>query len=148
MNVLTPAQPGGWKSMPAEFKAGPLGASRLRRHGDAFRGIRGLGYTADEIVDMIRAGGESTLELIVAQNPGTQLVRKPDGTLMIYNQPTGTTANLPGIYGTGGYVAPQPGGSVTTPGGGTASFSFGDLDGTTVALIAVVGFLGIMALKK
>lgn len=172
MNVTTNSQPGGWKSLPAELKAGGAGASRLSRSGDAYRtvptlpevvfdsrgafqrsaralpGMSGLGMTASEIVDMIKAGASTTLPLIVAQTPGVIYTQMPDGTIQVYSQPTGTTANLPGVYGSAllqGGVPVQPGGTVTLPGGSTAQFSFGNM-GEMMPMLVIGGLLAVVLL--
>lgn len=127
--IAVPSQPGGWKSFPAGLRGScpGNGEDRLRHTGDSLQaGISGLGYTAQEIVAMIQAGTAATLPLAVVNNPGTIFTQLPDGTIQVYSQPTGSTANLPGVYGSAllqGGASIQPGQSNVNANLGPAAFS-------------------------
>jgi hypothetical protein len=119
---------------------------------EAAQALRGLGSWATDIAALTQATGQVTLSILAAQNPGVRVTTSPDGTVQVYNT-AGQVELLPGNYGfdaaTQTIYQKQPGGSITTTRDTTtASFSLGDLDSTTIMMIAVIGLLGIMAIKK
>lgn len=120
--------------------------SRNRQVYNPYSGMSGLGMTAQEIAELIKTGASTTLPLIVAQTPGTIYTQLPDGTIQVYSQPTGTTANLPGIYGSAllqGGANIQPSGSVTLPGGATAQANFGNM-GEMMPLLVIGGLFAFV----
>jgi hypothetical protein len=150
VSVLTvPSQPRGWKSLPTEFRSFNPGdgAERLARTGE---GLQGMGGWVQDIADLTKVTGAVTLKILAAKNPGLRVTESPDGTVQIYNT-AGQQELLPGNYGfdaaTQTFYQKNPGGSVTTP-NLKATWSLGDMDPTTIALIGVVALLGIMAFKK
>jgi hypothetical protein len=114
-------------------------------------GIHGLGMTAQEIADMIKASSAAALPLIVAQNPGTILRQNPDGSMTVYSQPTGTQANLPvsfvdANFGAGGQWGAGGWSNIQTP-IGSANFGLG---GGTLSMgtVLVVALIVAFALRK
>ena len=142
MNVAT-AMDSGIRSLPAEFAVEHGRGFGQRRLWHNQAGMHGLGLTAAEIADMISQTNAAMLPLIVAQNPGVMYTTNPQtGQITVYAQPTGNTQNLAVGAGGGGYG--YPGATVTTP-IGSASATFG---GGTMLMIAAVGLLAIMMLKR
>jgi hypothetical protein len=134
MDVMTRRQAPG-KSLPAELVVGgKYGLRRLMQNGEVVqqRGMRGLGYTAEEWSQMLSATTAATLPLLIAQNPGTLYTTNPQtGQITVYAQPTGSTQNLAvGVVGGGG-GSTGASGTVSTP-MGTATVS--GISGTTIAL--------------
>ena|SRR3989304_9379244 len=135
-------------SLPADVMS-VSGYDRIMRNGDVVqqgRGMGGLGMTAQEIAALIQAGSQATLPLIVAQNPGTRLETGANGQMVIYHQPTGTTANLMGGF-TGVpqmYPGSGAGGNIQTPIG---SATFGGLKTENLVMIALAA-VAVIALMK
>ena len=152
MDVVTRSEDPG-KSLPAELmtpRGYAYGLRRLMQNGEVMqhRGLRGLGYTAEEWAAMLQATTASTLPLLIAQNPGTLYTQNKDGSITVYAQPTGSTQNLPvGVIagGGGGGTAQGASGSVATKLG---SASFGGVDATTVGLVVVAGLLVFMMMQR
>jgi hypothetical protein len=150
MNVMTRSEMG--KNLPAElttmFRGAGFGAGRLarglenvQRRGGRMAGVGAVGDTAQEIADMIKAGSQAIVPILAAQNPGTIYTTNPTtGQIMVYSQPTGSTANLPvgagGGYGGPGFSAQTPLGSVAATGMGTG----------TLLVVGLVGLVAVMML--
>lgn len=150
MDVVTRQQAPG-KSLPADLMTVPgraYGLRRLMQNGEVVqqRGLKGLGYTAEEWAAMLSQTTAATLPLLIAQNPGTLYTTNPaTGQITVYAQPTGSTQNLPvGVIGGGGpgYGA---GGTISTP-VGTATVQ--GVSGTTIALGAAVVVLVWMMMQR
>jgi hypothetical protein len=149
MDVITRSQAPG-KSLPAEMVVGgKYGLRRLMQNNEVLqqRGLRGLGYTAEEWASMLQGTTAATLPLLIAQNPGTLYTQNKDGSITVYAQPTGSTQNLPvGVLAGGGGTGAASGasGSVSTKLG---SASFGGIDTTTIGLVVVAGLLVYMMMR-
>ena len=150
MDVITRQQAPG-KSLPAELVVGGgYGGRRLMQNGEVVqqRGLRGLGYTAEEWTAMLQATTASTLPLLIAQNPGTLYTTNPQtGQITVYAQPTGSTQNLPvGVINAGGGPAYGAGGTISTPMG---SASVQGVSGTTIALgVAALALVWMMMQQR
>lgn len=148
MDVITRQQARG-KSLPAELVVGGRdGAARLMQNGEVIqqRGIRGLGYSAEEWAQMLQQTTATTLPILIAQNPGTLYTTNPQtGQITVYAQPTGSTQNLPvGVINAG---APSygAGGTISTP-VGTATVS--GINSTTLLLGGAVLVLLYMMMQR
>lgn len=86
--------------------------------------------------NVVLVASTSMAKILAASNPGV-MYRDPQGNV-IYSQPTGNTQNLP--VGGGG-----PSGTFTGPLG---SGSFSGISTSTMMMVAVVGLLAIMVMKK
>lgn len=149
MDVVTRQQAPG-KSLPAELVVGGRhGGRRLMQNGEVMqqRGMRGLGYTAEEWAQMLQQTTAATLPLLIAQNPGTLYTTNPQtGQITVYAQPSGSNQNLPvGVINAGGGPTYGASGTVSTP-MGTASVS--GISGTTIALGAVALLLAYMVMQR
>jgi hypothetical protein len=112
------------------------------------RGLKGLGYTAEEWAAMLQSTTAATLPLLIAQNPGTLYTTNPaTGQITVYAQPTGSTQNLPvGVINAGGGApGAGAGGTITTP-LGTATF--GGLNTTTLLLGGMALLLVYMMMQR
>ena len=79
MDIVTRQQAPG-KSLPAELVVGGgYGLRRLMQNGEVMqqRGLRGLGYTAEEWAQMLQSTTAATLPILIAQNPGTLYTTNP-----------------------------------------------------------------------
>ncbi len=149
MDVVTRQQAPG-KSLPAELVVGgKYGMRRLMQNGEVLqqRGMRGLGYTAEEWAQMLQQTTAATLPLLIAQNPGTLYTTNPTtGQITVYAQPTGSTQNLPvGVVNAGGSVGAGASGTISTPVG---SASVSGINGTEIALGAVAVLLVYMLMQR
>ena len=125
------------------------GLRRLMQNGEKVqqRGLRGLGYTAEEWAQMLQATTASTLPLLIAQNPGTLYTTNPQtGQITVYAQPTGSNVNLPvGVIGGGG-AGYGAGGTISTPVG---SATVQGVSGTTIALgVAALALVWMMMQQR
>lgn len=148
MDVLT-RQQAPWKSLPAELVVGGKdGGLRLLRNSEVLqqRGLRGLGYTAEEWAQMLQQTTAATLPLLIAQNPGTLYTTNPTtGQITVYAQPTGSTQNLPVGVINAGAPTPGAGGTISTP-VGTATVS--GINSTTLLLGGVALVLAYMLMQR
>ena len=153
MDVVTRSEDPG-KSLPAELmtpRGHAYGLRRLMQNGEVMqhRGLRGLGYTAEEWAAMLQASTAATLPLLIAQNPGTYYSTNPQtGQVTVYAQPTGSNVTLPvGVMGGGGGPGYVPGGAVGTVSTGVGTASVG-ISSTTLMMLAMAGLLGFMVMQR
>lgn len=139
------------KSLPAGVVGGD-GLGRILRNADVVQqtgGARtrlsGLGMTAQEIADLIKSTSSSMLPLLIAQNPGTRMETRADGSIVVYNQPTGTQALLPGGFTSQGYTGPGASGSAQV---GPVNLNAQGVDVTTIAMVAGVGLLAVLLMGR
>ena len=148
MDVVTRSEDPG-KSLPAELMVGGRnGLHRLMQNGEVMqhRGLRGLGYTAEEWAAMLQASTAATLPLLIAQNPGTYYSTNPTtGQVTVYAQPTGSNVTLPvGVMGGGGGVVPGGATGTLSTAAGTASVG---ISSTTLTMLAMAGLLGFVLMR-
>lgn len=139
----------GSKGLPAGMVVAG-GRDRLLANGAVVQqgrsNLSGLGMTAQEIADLIKETSAATLPILVSQNPGTRYETRADGSIVIYSQPTGTQATLPGGFTTAGnpYV-PGASGQVQV---GSTQASFAGFDTTTLLVGGLALFAIVMMVRK